>query len=84
MIDQGTALIKFSESEIECLVNSLYMTTSLKVPTENNGDWKTPYRMLLKEVEGINYKLKEKKRDIINDTSKESYQAPEKCEDCND
>ena len=60
MQDQGTALIKFSETEIECLVNSLYMTTSLKVPTENNGDWKAPYRLLLKEVEGINYDLKEK------------------------
>ena len=83
MQDQGTALIKFSETEIECLVNSLYMTTSLKVPTENNGDWKTPYRMLLKEVEGINYELKEKKRNIINDT-KSTYQAPESCEECND
>jgi len=83
MQNQGTALIKFSESEIECLVNSLYMTTSLKVPTENNGDWKTPYRMLLKEVEGINYQLKDKKRDIAND-KKTNYQAPEKCEDCND
>ena len=83
MQNQGTALIKFSESEIECLVNSLYMTTSLKVPTENYGDWKTPYRMLLKEVEGINYQLKEKKRDIAND-KKTNYQAPEKCEDCND
>ena len=83
MQNQGTALIKFSESEIECLVNSLYMTTSLKVPTENNGDWKTPYRMLLKEVEGINYQLKEKKRDITND-KKTNYQTPEKCEDCND
>mgnify|MGYP003134559525 FL=1 len=83
MQDQGTALIKFSETEIECLVNSLYMTTSLKVPTENNGDWKTPYRMLLKEVEGINYELKEKKRNIINDT-KSTYQAPENCENCND
>ena len=83
MQNQGTELIKFSESEIECLVNSLYMTTSLKVPTENNGDWKTPYRMLLKEVEGINYQLKEKKRDIAND-KKTNYQAPEKCEDCND
>ena len=83
MQNQGTALIKFSETEIECLVNSLYMTTSLKVPTENNGDWKTPYRMLLKEVEGINYELKEKKRNIINDT-KSTYQTPENCENCND
>ena len=83
MQDQGTALIKFSETEIECLVNSLYMTTSLKVPTENNGDWKMPYRMLLKEVEGINCELKEKKRNIINDT-KSTYQAPESCEECND
>ena len=70
MIDQGTALIKFSESEIECLVNSLYMTTSLKVPTENNGDWKTPYKMLLKEVEDIKYQLKGKSNEaktiIIN------------------
>ena len=83
MQDQGTALIKFSETEIECLVNSLYMTTSLKVPTENNGDWKAPYRMLLKEVESINYDLKEKKRNIVNDTTS-TYQAPESCENCND
>ena len=84
MQDQGTALIKFSEAELECLVNSLYITTSLKVPTENNGDWKTPYRMLLKEVEGINYQLKEKKRDFINDT-KSNYQTPEKkCDICED
>ena len=83
MQDQGTALIKFSETEIECLVNSLYMTTSLKVPTENNGDWKAPYRMLLKEVESINYDLKEKKRNIVNDT-KSTYQTPENCENCND
>ena len=47
-------------------------------------DWKTPYKMLLKEVEDIKYQLKDKKRDIINDTSKESYQAKEKCEECND
>ena len=82
-VEKGTVLIKFSETEVECLVNSLYMTTSLKVPTENNGDWKAPYRMLLKEVEGINYDLKEKKRNIINDT-KSTYQAPENCENCND
>ena len=82
-VEKGTALIKFSETEIECLVNSLYMTTSLKVPTENNGDWKAPYRMLLKEVESINYDLKEKKRNIVNDT-KSTYQTPENCENCND
>ena len=81
--DQGTAVIKFSESEIECLVNSLYITTSLKVPTENNGSWKKPYEMLLKEVEGIKYQLKEKKRDYTNDT-KATYQKPANCEVCED
>ena len=83
LIDQGTAVIKFSESEIECLVNSLYITTSLKVPTENNGSWKKPYEMLLKEVEGVKYKLKEKKRDYINDT-KQTKEAPSKCKVCED
>lgn len=81
--DQGTAVIKFSESEIECLCNSLYMTTSLKVPTQKNGEWKTPYKTLLKEVEGIKYQLKEKKRDYTNDT-KITYQTPKNCEVCED
>mgnify|MGYP005838254427 CR=1 FL=1 len=79
--EQGTALIKFSEAEIECLSNSLYMTTSLKVPTQINGEWKTPYKMLLKQIEGINYQLKEKKRDYIND---KKYEAPRNCEVCDD
>ena len=80
-IDQGTAVIKFSEAEIECLSNSLYMTTSLKVPTQKNGEWKTPYKMLLKQIEGINYQLKEKKRDYIND---KKYETPKNCEVCDD
>ena len=84
MQDRGTALIKFSESEIECLVNSLYITTSLKVPTENNGNWKKPYEMLLKEVEGINYQLKEKKRNYINDTKVTYQQEDKSCKVCDD
>ena len=55
----------------------------MKQEYNNHKDWKKPYRMLLKEVEGINYDLKEKKRNIINDT-KSTYQTPENCENCND
>jgi hypothetical protein len=53
------------------------------VPTQKNGEWKTPYKTLLKEVEGIKYQLKEKKRDYTNDT-KTTYQTPKNCEVCED
>ena len=52
------------------------------MPTENNGSWKKPYEMLLKEVEGIKYQLKEKKRDYTND--KKDNEPPTKCEVCDD
>ena len=40
--------------------------------------------MLLKEVEGINYQLKEKKRDYINDTKITYQQEESRCEVCED
>jgi len=83
MENHGNIVIKFSESELECLCNSLYMTSSLKVPTQENGEWKKPYKNLLKEVEGIKYKFREEKRKRQNEPNK-SYQNPEKCESCND
>ena len=36
----GTVLIKFSESEVRLLINSLSMTESIKVPAE--VEWQKP------------------------------------------
>lgn len=64
MNDIGTALIKFSESEIELLVNSLHMSVSTIVPCVDNGEWKVPYEALKNDLIRINKQLREKKREV--------------------
>ena len=61
-INEGTALVKFSKSEIELLINSLYMSTTTKIPTEQDGRWKTPYESLLKDLKDIKRNMLEKAR----------------------
>ena len=62
-MSEGTALIKFTKSEIQLLINSLHMSVSTVVPCVDSGEWKRPYEKLLKDLKGIKDKgllLKEK------------------------
>ena len=49
MSEVATVTIKYTESEVALLINSLEMTTSAKVPCVENGQWKTPYEKLKDE-----------------------------------
>ena len=49
----GTATIKFSESEIQLLINSLHMSISTVVPCVDTGEWKVPYEVLRKDLKKI-------------------------------
>ena len=55
----GTATIKFTDSEIGLLINSLEMSISTIVPCVNDGEWKKPYEALKKDLVDINKELRE-------------------------
>ena len=71
-----TVQIKYTDSEINLLINSLIMTCTTQIPTEDNGQWKRPYEQLLKDLKNIKDKalnLKEKGED-----NERIYQAEKK------
>jgi hypothetical protein len=68
-----TIKIKYTDSEVNLLINSLIMTCTTQIPTEDNGEWKRPYEQLLKDLKKIKDKaltLKEEGKD-----NERSYQA---------
>ena len=77
----GTAVIKFSESEIGLLIYSLEMSISTVVPCVDSGEWKKPYEVLKKDLVDINKQLREKKRELPYEKQRNS---PSSCENCED
>jgi hypothetical protein len=74
----GTVLIKFSESEIQTLINSLHMSITTVVPCVDDGKWKVPYEVLRKELQRMLKQLEEQKWEKRVDGTKEI----EYCEPC--
>ena len=72
---EGNALIKFTKSEVECLLTSLNNLLCTKVPV--NVEWKTPYVALEKDLNRIREQIIEKERERINDKYKEERNANE-------
>ena len=65
MSEVATVTIKYTESEVVLLINSLEMTTSAKVPCVEDGQWKSPYEKLKDDLIGIKDQLIEYKRQEI-------------------
>ena len=77
----GTATIKFTDSEIGLLINSLEMSISTIVPCVNDGEWKKPYEALKKDLVDINKELREKAREIPYEAKRLGVKSSESCED---
>jgi len=77
----GTATIKFTDSEIELLINSLEMSISTIVPCVDSGEWKKPYEVLKKDLVDINRQLKEKAKEIPYEAKRSGHTSCETCED---
>ena len=71
MTIEGTALIKFTKSEIQLLINSLHMSISTFVPCVDNSEWKRPYKKLKKDLKKIRNQLTEKEREINIDVKED-------------
>ena len=83
---QGTALIKFTRSEVQLLINSLHMSISTVVPCVENGEWKKPYEKIQGDLQKIVGQFIEKEREIRISGTKEKTGAnnPAECYDCSD
>jgi len=73
-----TITIRYTDSEVNLLMNSLVMTCTTQIPTEDNGQWKRPYEKLLKDLKTIkNRSMKYKEEGNTDETV---YQAKTKIE----
>tara|TARA_R100001530_G_scaffold116085_1_gene83095 strand:+ start:219 stop:491 length:273 start_codon:yes stop_codon:yes gene_type:complete len=64
-----TINIRYTDAEVNLLVNSLVMTCTTQIPTEDNGQWKRPYEKLLKDLKDIsNRSMKLKEEGNTNET----------------
>ena len=83
---QATALIKFTRSEVQLLINSLHMSISTVVPCVQNGEWKKPYEKIQKDLQKITEQFIEKEREININVKKEEtgVNNPAECYDCSD
>ena len=82
----GTATIKFTDAEIQLLVNSLHMSITTVVPCVDSGEWKRPYETIQKDLINIRLQLIEKEREAKVDVKKEKtgFNNPKECYDCED
>ena len=83
---QATALIKFTRSEVQLLINSLHMSISTVVPCVENGEWKKPYEKIQKDLVNITEQFIEQEREIKINVKKEEtgVNNPAECYDCSD
>jgi len=56
----GTALIKFTENELDLIILCLLNTRRTRIPTKNN-EWRKPIKKLSEELMDIRQQLEDKK-----------------------
>ena len=47
------ANIKFSQQEVELMINALQNLIKIEIPFQDSADWRKPYEMLLKDLKKI-------------------------------
>ena len=54
------ANIKFSQQEVELMINALENLIKLEIPFQDSADWKKPYEMLTKDLKKIKLDMNNK------------------------
>ena len=54
------ASIKFSQQEVELMINALENLIKLEIPFQDSADWRKPYEMLLKDLKKIKLDMNNK------------------------
>tara|TARA_R110000823_G_scaffold223455_2_gene351573 strand:- start:1739 stop:1999 length:261 start_codon:yes stop_codon:yes gene_type:complete len=66
------ANIKFSQQEVELMINSLENLIKFEVPFQDTSDWRKPYENLLKELRGIKSQMINKVEEAMINREHES------------
>tara|TARA_R100000781_G_scaffold2704_3_gene4256 strand:+ start:3297 stop:3551 length:255 start_codon:yes stop_codon:yes gene_type:complete len=59
------ANIKFSQQEVEIMINALQNQIRFEVPYMDTVDWRKPYETLIKDLKSIKKKMRKKVDDAI-------------------
>ena len=54
------ANIKFSQQEVELMINALENLIKIELPFQDSADWRKPYEMLLKDLKKIKLDMNNK------------------------
>jgi len=54
------ANIKFSQQEVELMINALENLIKLEIPFQDSADWRKPYEMLTKDLKKIKLDMNNK------------------------
>ena len=54
------ANIKFSQQEVELMINALENLIKIEIPFQDSADWRKPYEMLLKDLKKIKLDMNNK------------------------
>ena len=54
------ANIKFSQQEVELMINALENLIKIEIPFRDSADWRKPYEMLLKDLKKIKLDMNNK------------------------
>ena len=54
------ANIKFSQQEVELMINALQNQIRFEIPYQDTSDWRKPYESLIKDLKDIKSKMIEK------------------------
>jgi len=74
-----TVTMKISESEVDCLIESLNFITSINLPIET--EYLKPYSALKKDLVKIKSNIVQKRREIPYEQNRDSSQSCKTCDD---
>tara|TARA_R110000824_G_scaffold51989_1_gene144525 strand:- start:818 stop:1078 length:261 start_codon:yes stop_codon:yes gene_type:complete len=78
------ANIKFSQQEVELMINALQNQIRFEIPYQDTSDWRKPYENLLKELKDIKSQMINKVEEAMVNREDESISViqGEVCEVC--
>ena len=78
------ANIKFSQQEVELMINALQNLIKIEIPFQDSADWRKPYEMLLKDLKKIKLDMNNKIEEAMLNREHEEVSTiyGEVCEVC--
>ena len=78
------ANIKFSQQEVELMINALENLIKIEIPFRDSADWRKPYENLIKDLKHIKQQMLNKVEEAMVNRENQSTSViqGEVCEEC--